>query len=398
MPDHNREAVGGRRYRLGGRVVSPGGTGGVVIWVEEFEGGEQRLDARLDDSRSETFLSSDDGWRPVDSHAPATALGAPSSKGWRPQRSAAFAPSQFGEPEEAGLDSALDRILERARRRYESASESECQIRQAATCRNSCDCRKCFTHFYYADAPPGGSREACAAGPECSRFRDLHTVVHTASAAKHTALMLEQASTTGFLDPAVVFANRDAVIASYGCGGAADLVGCLAWATSAYEAHSASSATLRGCDLVAGWFDQGSEAVANAVGDKSPWTGGVYLQFSAAQRVPSDADLMMLEDAEIVSLSWVLSILDQEDLLEAFWPRLVSRLRPGAIVLVSDRWQPDGFNRVLSQLLDSTPALLSAWGVGDYDQKVMDYQFSPEVRQHLPRGKYRASGAVARVR
>ena len=396
MVDHKQEPGGKMRYRLGGRVISPDRVGGVVTWVDELDAGEQRLDVRLDDGRSDTFLSADEQWRPLDGQVRAPVLGA--SSGWRPQASAAFAPSQFGDPAEFGINGVLDHILELARRRYESASGNDCPIRKKAECRASCDCRQCFVHFYYADAALEGSREACTAGPECPRFRDLHTVVHTASAAKHAEFMLEQASTIGFLDPSSVFAGTDGVIASYGCGGAADLVGCLGWATRSHGVHSASSVTLRGCDLVGGWIDQGSEAIANTVGEKSPWTGGVYLQFSAVERVPSDDDLMMFDDADVISLSWVLSILEQEGLLEGFWPRLVSHLRSGAILLVSDRWQPNGFNQVLSRLLDGTASLASAWGVGDYDQKVMDYQFSPEVRQYLPRGKFRASGVVARVK
>ena len=95
--------------------------------------------------------------------------------------------------------------------------------------------------------------------------------------------------------------------------------------------------------------------------------------------------------------SWVLSILEQEGILQDAWQRLVGHMKPGAVVVVTDRWQPGGFNRVMERLLAATPRLESAWGVGDYDQKLMDYQFTPAIRSHTPRGKFRASGVVARV-
>jgi hypothetical protein len=299
----------------------------------------------------------------------------------------------------SSLGTALDDILENARLRYEDAVGQPCLRRSSdeSTCRPTCDCRKCFTHFYYADQPPGAVRTACASGPECPRFRELHTVLHTASAAKHIELLMDAATATGFLDPSEVFGRRDAVIASFGCGGAADLIGCLSWADKTYEAYAANSARLRGCDAVDAWFDLGTEAVAFAVGDTAPWTRGVYYEFAAVPRVPTDSDLMMLDDADVVLFSWVLSILDQEGILDETWRGIVSHLRAGAVVVVTDRWQPGGFNLVLERLLGSSPRLQPAWGVGDYDQRLMDYRFTPAVRTHMPRGKFRASGVVARV-
>jgi len=236
------------------------------------------------------------------------------------------------------------------------------------------------------------------AGPECPRFRELHTVVHTAAAATHICRLLSDAAAMGFLDPGEVFPTRNAVVASYGCGGAADLVGCLCWASQTYDRHQASSMELRGCDVVDGWFELGSEAVALAVGDYSPWTRGVCHLFSAVDRVPTDADLAMFDDADVVLFSWVLSIPAQEGILEQIWPRIAPHLRPGAVVVITDRWEPDRFNPTLAALVESTPGLETAWGIGDFNEINCHYQFDPAVFVHRPRCNFGASGVVARVR
>ena len=301
-------------------------------------------------------------------------------------------------PERFRMGPVLDDILERARVRYEAQRGDACSRHDPATCRATCDCRECFTHFYYHEQHIGARpRMACAPGPECPRFRELHTVVHTATAAKHIDLLLTRAVTEGFLDVDSIFAGRDGVAASFGCGGAADLLGCLSWASRNYGRHDASRLVLRGCDVVPGWFDIGAEGVALTLGDTAPWTRAVLYQFSAVPRVPSDVDLMMFEGADIALFSWVLSILAEEGILADVWRRIVACLRPGAVIVITDRWEPAAFNPALASLVDSDPRLDSAWGVVNFDQVLMDYQFKPAVRLHKPRGKYRASGVVARV-
>ena len=193
-----------------------------------------------------------------------------------------------------------------------------------------------------------------------------------------------------------VFLRRRGVVASFGCGGAADLVGLLGWASKHWGRHSATTLELRGCDVVPDWFDLGDEAIACAV-ERSPWTEGITYWFAPVPTTPSDADLSMFEDADVVIFSWVLALLAQQGSLEDLWRRIIDRLRPGAIVVIADRWEPAGFNGVLRNLTEATPRVTSAWGVGDFDQVLMDYTFSDEVRRHGPRGKYRASGVVARV-
>jgi len=269
-------------------------------------------------------------------------------------------------PERFRMDPALDAILEHSRRRYEAQRGDACARHDPATCRATCDCRECFTHFYYHEQHTGARpRMACAPGPECPRFRELHTVVHTATAAKHIDLLLTRAVSEGFLDVDGMFAGRDGVAASYGCGGAADLLGLLCWASRNYGQHAASRLVLRGCDVVPGWFDIGAEGVALTLGDTAPWTRAVLYQFSAVPRVPTDADLMMFEGADIALFSWVLSILAEEGILADVWRRIVAHLRPGAVIVITDGWEPAAFK--------------------------------PAVRLHQPRGKYRASGVVARV-
>jgi hypothetical protein len=296
------------------------------------------------------------------------------------------------------MDDALDAILERARMRYEAARGTTCPLHDPATCTGECDCRKCFTHFYYPEQDTlGHARLACNHGPECSRFRDLHTVVHTATAAKHVDLLLTRAEQDGFVAATDLFAERDGVVASFGCGGAADLLGCMGWASRNHGRHRASALDLRGCDAVAGWFDLGAEGVALTLGDSAPWRRGVRYQFAAVPRVPTDEDLMMFDGADIVLFSWVLTILAQEGILGDVWPRIVGHLRPGAVIVITDRWEPMESRSTLADLVDSHPRLESAWGVGDFDQTLMDYQFSPAVRAHKPRGKFRACGMVARV-
>ena len=316
---------------------------------------------------------------------------------WRPQHTSIHAPQHFCAARTSDGGRALNGILEQARVRYEEASATPCERRNPDTCRFECDCRKCFTSFYYPDAASGPVKSACISGPECPRFRDLHTVVHTAAAAVHVSQLLSDAAADGFLAPAEVFASRNAVAASFGCGGGADLVGCFNWASVTYADHPASSMHLRGCDVVEGWFDLGSEAVALAVGDFAPWTRGVFHEFATVSRVPSDADLAIFDDADIALFSWVLSIPEQEGILDDMWPRIMDRLRPGAIVVITDRWEPVRFNSKLGQLVESTPRLESAWGVGDYSDSNCHYQFSQDVMTHRPRCNFGASGVVARV-
>jgi len=155
-------------------------------------------------------------------------------------------------------------------------------------------------------------------------------VVHTATAAKHIDLLLTRAVSEGFLDVESMFAGRDGVAASYGCGGAADLLGCLSWASRNFGQHDAPRLVLRGCDVVPGWFEIGAEGVALTLGDTAPWTRAVLYQFSAVPRVPTDADPMMFEGADIALFSWVLSILAEEGILADVWRRIVARLRPAS--------------------------------------------------------------------
>ena len=320
------------------------------------------------------------------------------SPAWRPQHTSLHAPVRYCAPERFRMDPALDAILERSRVRYEAQRGDACARHDPVTCRATCDCRECFTHFYNHEQHTGARpRVACAPGPECARFRELHTVVHTATAAKHIDLLLTRAVSEGFLDVESMFAGRDGVAASYGCGGAADLLGCLSWASRNFGQHDASRLVLRGCDVVPGWFEIGAEGVALTLGDTAPWTRAVLYQFSAVPRVPTDADLMMFEGADIALFSWVLSILAEEGILADVWRRIVARLRPGAVIVITHRWEPAAFNPALASLVDSDPRLESAWGVVSFDQVLMDYQFKPAVRLHKPRGKYRASGVVARV-
>ena len=317
---------------------------------------------------------------------------------WKAQHASVHAPQHFCATRRSDLDRALDGILGNARLRYEGAKSTACARRDSRTCPRECNCRRCFTNFYYPESTVGPVKTACLAGPECSRFRELHTVVHTAAAATHIRLLLTDAMAQGFLAPAEVFTSPNAVAASYGCGGGADLVGCLSWASETYEQHSASSMQLRGCDVVEDWFEMGAEAVALAVGDYAPWTRGVYHGFSSVDRVPTDDDLAMFDDADVALFSWVLSIPEQEGILDDIWPRIVKHLRPGAVVVITDRWEPVRFNSRLRELVESTPSLESVWGVGDYCQVNCHYQFDEAVLAHGPRCNYGASGVVARVR
>ncbi len=317
--------------------------------------------------------------------------------GWRPQIQTMHAPERFSDPEAYRLNPALDSILERARRRYEATHGTPCPLHDPSTCRGTCDCRECFINFYYPEQAFATRRRACTHGPECSRFRELHTVVHTATAAKHIELLLGRAAREGVVDAQTVFASRNGVVASYGCGGAADLIGALAWASRNYADHAASSLILRGCDAVAGWFDLGAEAVALTVGRAAPWTRGVVYQFAPVDRRPTEKDLMMLDGADIVLFSWMLTILEQEGILQDMWPRIVARLRPGALIVITDRWEPADSRDTLAALVDAHPRLESAWGVGDFNQDHLGYHFSDEVIEHRPRIRLGALGIVARV-
>jgi hypothetical protein len=114
------------------RLVGPAGAAGVITWISVVES-PQRVTVRLDTGAEATFLWGEDGWRPETGPTkvgvPAPPLGkvAPGD-GWRPQRSAMFAPTDFCDRSAFSLDDALDAILGRSAHRFEAATDEECPI------------------------------------------------------------------------------------------------------------------------------------------------------------------------------------------------------------------------------------------------------------------------------